>query len=102
MSDRQAYSDPTAAKAVGNVERERRKQKRKTSASCFALKKGKCSVLNVKKCDELSCSFYKTKQQLQQEKHLTFKRIKTLDKSTQLHIAESYYDNKMPWLKEEI
>jgi len=100
MSDRQAYSDPTAAKAVGNGIKEFKKKK--AINSCFALRKGKCSVLNVKKCDELSCSFYKTKQQLQQEKHLTFKRIKTLDKSTQLQIAQSYYGNKMPWLKEEI
>lgn len=100
MADRQAYSNPTAAKAVGNGIKELKKKK--TINSCFALRKGKCSVLNIKKCDELSCSFYKTKQQLQQEKKLTFKRIKSLDKGTQMHIAESYYDNKMPWLKEEI
>lgn len=100
MADRQAYSNPTAAKTVWNGIKEFKKKK--VINSCFALRKGKCSVLNVKKCDELSCCFYKTKQQLQQEKQLTFKRIKTLDKSTQLHIAESYYGNKMPWLKEEI
>lgn len=69
---------------------------------CFAYHKGRCRALTVKQCEGKGCSFYKTKQQLQQEKHLTFKRIKTLDKSTQLHIAESYYGNKMPWLKEEI
>lgn len=101
MSDRQAYSDPTPAEAIGNVERQRRKQKGKTSTGCFASRKGKCSVLNVSKCEGSSCGFYKTEEQIQQERKLTFKRIKSLDRGTQMHIAESYYGNKMPWLKGE-
>jgi|GEM_PF-1645835 hypothetical protein len=100
MGDRQAYLDPTPAEAIGNVQRELKKKK--AINSCFASRKGKCSVLNVSKCDVSSCVFYKTEQQIQQERKLTFERIKSLDKGTQMHIAESYYGNKMPWLKEEI
>lgn len=97
-----SYADLTSEEAIGNVERERRKQKKKTSMGCFASRKGKCSVLNVSKCDGSSCGFYKTEEQIQQERNLTFKRIKSLDKGAQMHIAESYYGNKMPWLKEEV
>lgn len=102
MSDRQAYSDPTPDEAIGNVQRELKREKKKAITSCFASRKGKCSVLNVSKCDGSSCGFYKTEEQIQQERKLTFKRIKSLDKGTQMHIAESYYGNKMPWLKGEI
>lgn len=91
-----SYSDPTAAEAIGNVEREG------SQIGCFALRKSRCSVLNIEKCKGMKCSFYKTEEQIQQERKIAFKRIKSLDKSTQIHIAESYYGNKMPWIKEEI
>lgn len=102
MSDRQAYSDPTPAEAIGNVEKERRRQRKRSHIGCFALRNSRCSVLNIEKCKGIKCSFYKTEEQIQQERKIAFKRMKSLDKSTQLHIAESYYGNKMPWLKEEI
>lgn len=98
-SNREGYADPTAAEAIGNVERQRRKQKGETSTGCFASRKGKCSVLNVSKCEGLKCGFYKTEAQITEERGKTFKRIKSLEKEEQLEISEKYYGNKMPWLK---
>lgn len=93
MGNRQAYEDPTAAEAIGNVMKE---FKRKNS-DCFALRKCRCSTLNVKKCDGKSCGFYKTPKQIEEEKKMCFERIRSLDKEEQFKIAEKYYGNKMPW-----
>lgn len=66
---------------------------------CFALRKVRCNILDVKKCDEGNCNFYKTETQFNEDKKKTFERIRTLDKYTQMHISETYYGGKMPWLK---
>ncbi|RMD03223.1 hypothetical protein D9O40_03520 [Clostridium autoethanogenum] len=67
--------------------------------SCFALRRGKCSILDVKKCEGSDCNFYKTEAQVKKERKKVFGRIKTLDRHIQIHISETYYGGKMPWLK---
>ncbi len=42
--------------------------------SCFAYENGKCTVLDVYKCD--SCRFYKTKELLEHQREKAFKRAK--------------------------
>jgi len=85
--------------AIGNVERERRRKKVETSAVCFASRKGRCSILKVSKCDGLSCGFYKTEEQYREGRKKAFERIRTLDKSFQMNISETYYKGKKLWLK---
>lgn len=72
-----------------------------SDVECFALRRGRCSVLNVKKCNDSDCSFFKTEAQLKEDRKKALKHISSLDEVTQRHIAESYYGNKMPWLKGE-
>lgn len=99
MGNKQVYSDPTEAEAIDKVEKGRKKQKMKTSASCFASRRGKCSVLNVNKCGGSSCVFYKTQAQIGEARAEAYKRIKSLDKATQPYIFGTYYGGKMPCLK---
>ncbi|MDF2672434.1 MAG: hypothetical protein K0R09_699 [Clostridiales bacterium] len=62
---------------------------------CFALRKGRCTVLNVKKCGESSCRFFKTEVQFKEDRQKAFKRISSLDEVTQRHIFETYYGGKL-------
>lgn len=66
---------------------------------CFALRKGRCTVLNVKKCGGLSCSFYKTEAQYNEDRQKAFKKIGSLDEVTQRHISETYYGGKLEVIK---
>lgn len=100
LNNRQAYSDPTAAVAIGKVQKELKNEK--VITDCFASRKGKCSVLNISKCKGLSCGFYKTEVQVREGKIKAFERIKTLDKPLQMHISETYYGRKMPWMKGDV
>jgi len=68
------------------------------SEICFALRNGKCSVLNTEKCTG-KCSFYKTFEESKQDTIKVNKRLSSLDKSTQRHIADTYYKDKLPWLE---
>lgn len=66
---------------------------------CFALRKGRCTALNVKKCEGSSCSFYKTEQQFNADREKSIKRIGSLDQVTQSHISETYYGGKLEVIK---
>lgn len=65
--------------------------------SCFALRKGKCSVLTVKTCE--GCGFYKTMKQYKNDQRKALKRLTSLNRVTLSHISETYYGGKMPLLK---
>jgi hypothetical protein len=54
---------------------------------CFA-DLGSCKILKIKKCQ--GCKFYKTEEQLENERKKSFKRLKSLDKLTRINIAEKY------------
>ncbi|SHH58940.1 hypothetical protein SAMN02745207_01623 [Clostridium grantii DSM 8605] len=62
---------------------------------CFAIRKGRCTVLNVQKCVGSKCSFCKTRTQFQQDREKALKRISTFDGVTIRHISETYYDGKL-------
>lgn len=63
---------------------------------CFALIYGKCKALKVRNCE--ACSFFKTKEQADEEQKKVFKRIKSLDKFTQRNIIDLYYRGNMTLL----
>jgi hypothetical protein len=66
---------------------------------CFALRKGRCTALNVKKCEGSSCSFYKTEEQYKEGREKAIKRINSLDQVTKGHILETYYGGKLEVIK---
>lgn len=66
---------------------------------CYALRKGRCKVLNVKKCEGPNCVFNKTEMQLKENKQKAMEKIKSLSLDKQMHISKEYYEGKMPWLK---
>ena len=68
---------------------------------CFALKNNMyCKILIVEKCLGYSnCSFFKTKEQAEESIKKANARLASLDKLQQKHIADTYYQGKMPWLK---
>ena len=67
---------------------------------CFAYRNGKCKVLKVKKCEGKSCSFFKTKAQVDEDQKKVFRRINSLDPATRRNIMDLYYGGKMSLLDE--
>jgi hypothetical protein len=65
---------------------------------CFAYRNGKCKVLKVKKCEGESCSFFKTKDQVDEDQKKVFRRINSLDPATRRNIMDLYYGGKMSLL----
>jgi len=65
---------------------------------CFAYRNGKCKVLKVKKCEGESCSFFKTKVQVDEDQKKVFRRINSLDPATRRNIMDLYYGGKMSLL----
>lgn len=55
---------------------------------CFADNAGKCTALNVKKCK--GCNFYKTHEEARISRKTAKKRLKSLDKTARIGIAEKY------------
>ena len=68
--------------------------------NCFAYKFGKCKALKVRKCEGVSCGFFKTKSQVDEDQKRVFRRIKSLDEASRRHIMELYYKGKMSLLNE--
>ena len=67
---------------------------------CFAAMNGaKCSILRVERCVG-HCAFRKTAVELADEQAAVFERLASLPIEQQLHIADTYYDGKHPWIKE--
>lgn len=62
---------------------------------CFAYRNGKCKVLKVKKCEGENCSFFKTKDQVDEDQKKVFRRINSLDSATRRNIMDLYYGGKM-------
>jgi len=65
--------------------------------SCFAAKtNGKCNVYTNEKCIG-KCVFYKTAQQVADEREKVFARLRRLPSEQQRNIADLYYDGGQPW-----
>ncbi|MFZ5975230.1 MAG: hypothetical protein ACOYU3_07460 [Bacillota bacterium] len=68
--------------------------------TCFAYsEKAVCTVLTAKRCQGCECSFFKTPEKAEESRKRANRRLASLDATTQAHIAETYYNGKMPWLK---
>lgn len=67
---------------------------------CFALNENnRCKALRVSKCPGSSCAFYKTPREAMETMAKAYARLASLNKAQQKHIADTYYQGKMPWLK---
>lgn len=67
---------------------------------CFALKNGKCRVLKITGCrNGKPCSFFKTKEQQEEDVKKAYARLALLDKNVQKDIADKYYKGTYPWLE---
>ena len=70
---------------------------------CFAAVNGNCRVLSEVKCAKGKCRFYKTKEQLDREEAITYKRLKDLGVETENGSAERFiemYEKK--WKKGKV
>ncbi len=66
--------------------------------NCFAYKNRRCKALKITKCEGVSCGFFKTKSQVEEDQKRVFRRIKSLDEDSRKHIMELYYKGKMSLL----
>lgn len=73
-----------------------------TKETCFANRRGRCTVLNVNGCKDTECSFYKTEEQLKEDRLKALKRIRSLDQYTRMNIIETYYKGNKKVLEEEL
>lgn len=73
-----------------------------TKETCFANRRGRCTVLNVNACKDTECSFYKTEGQLKEDRLKALKRIRSLDQYTRMNIIETYYKGNKKVLEEEL
>lgn len=69
--------------------------------NCFAYKNGRCKILKNIQCANNTCSFFKTEEEQAEGLNKTYVRIASLDKVIQRNIADTYYNGKYPWLKED-
>jgi len=63
--------------------------------ACFAYKNGKCNILRIEKCEGVGCGFYKTGEQLKQDRQEAYERIQSLSKTAINNINETYYSGKL-------
>ena len=61
---------------------------------CFAYKNGKCKILRVNQCEGMSCRFFKTSEQLEEERKQSFERIQSLDPFVRNDIMKTYFSGK--------
>lgn len=67
---------------------------------CFAemAYRGKCAVLTVGRCPgHNKCRFFKTEEQVKQDKEKCFERFQQLPFEQQIHISKTYYGGRLPW-----
>ena len=64
---------------------------------CRFLDKGNCLVLSKYVPDCEKCSFKQTEKDAKIGQTKSFKRIASLPKVRQQHIADTYYRGAMPW-----
>lgn len=58
---------------------------------------GKCKRLNVTMCYGENCPFKRSSEEEVDSKERSYRRILSLDRTKQLHIAKKYFSGKMPW-----
>lgn len=65
----------------------------------YCNKYNKCGILTVKKCIGEKCTFSRSEEQQEHLIMVTNERLNSLSSQKQNHIADKYYEGKMPWLK---
>ena len=65
---------------------------------CFGMKMGRCGAVEKGCLGYEVCPFYKTQAQSDADRRKAFDRIAGLPLPLQVHIAETYYSGKYPWL----
>lgn len=58
----------------------------------FDMEEGKCAVLTEKSCEK--CSFFKSKERLEEGRKKAEKRMKSLPKEQQAYIYDKYYSKR--------
>lgn len=68
---------------------------------CSALSlRGTCTRLSLASCQGEGCTFKRSFKEDNDSLQLAYKRISSLDTSTQKQIAKKYYGGLMPWKRE--
>lgn len=62
---------------------------------CFATSVYGCKILTDSNCD--NCAFYKTQNEFDEDAKKSLQNLKKLPKTTQLYIANKYFDGKAVW-----
>ncbi len=62
----------------------------------------RCTRLNVTYCQGKTCPFRKTLEEADKSKEDSNMRIRKLDTTKQMHIANKYFEGSMPWDIEKI
>lgn len=67
--------------------------------NCVSLSEnGGCTLLKMKTCQGLGCSFMKSYEEMVNTTRYWEERLASLDEEKQERIAKLYYGGKMPWL----
>ena len=56
-----------------------------------------CNVLTVRKCQQDKCSFYKSTQELEEDRKKAYLLLAALPPDMQRYISDKYYNGRMPW-----
>lgn len=65
----------------------------------FDIKYGRffCTATTNETCEGKQCKFYKSQEQLREQKEQVRAHLRSLPDDKQAHISEKYYDGKTPW-----
>jgi hypothetical protein len=60
-----------------------------------------CNILTVHKCQQDKCSFYKSTQDLEEDRKKVYLLLAVLPPDMQRYISDKYYNGRMPWAWDE-
>ena len=67
---------------------------------CFGSNgKNGCNILTVRWCQQDKCSFYKSTQELEEDRKKVYLLLAALPPDMQRYISDKYYNGKMLWAK---
>ncbi len=66
--------------------------------NCFGSNgRNGCNILTVHKCQQDKCSFYKSTQDLEEDRKKAYLLLAALSPHMQRYISDKYYNGKKPW-----
>ena len=69
---------------------------------CFALKLNACGALTCDCPGPEKCSFYQSREHMDESRKKAYARINSLPFVQQAYIAATYYGGKMPWSQKAV